>query len=227
MTQDVQLNWLARYRTIVRQLPEVQEVILEVGSGAVGVGLIHHAPFVGCDVTFEHKPVANMLAVSGSALRLPFADSQFDCSIASDVLEHIPAPSRTAFMAELVRVSRRRIILGFPYGAPAEQADRWVARWLTWRKRPLPGWLIEHQALGVPKGDEVEHWLAQHPGLRWRVFDNENILMHTLFVIFDGTRAGGRLHSWLWRYCPALLYLIVDLAQWGQAYRRVYVVECA
>lgn len=62
-------------------------------------------------------------AVKGDALDLPYGDGTFDCVIASEILEHVPADD--ALIAELVRVLK-------PGGALAITVPRWLPEKLCW-----------------------------------------------------------------------------------------------
>lgn len=66
---------------------------------------------------------ATAAAVRGDALALPFPDDSFDCVIASEVLEHIPA-DETA-MREIVRVAR-------PGGVVVVTVPRWFPELVCW-----------------------------------------------------------------------------------------------
>jgi len=59
----------------------------------------------------------------GDALRLPFADGDFDCIVAAEVLEHIPEDDLA--IAELVRVLRRG-------GTMAVTVPRWLPERICW-----------------------------------------------------------------------------------------------
>jgi len=52
------------------------------------------------------------MLVQGSALGLPFRDGAFELVLALEVLEHLPDPE--AGLAELVRVSRRHVLVSVP-----------------------------------------------------------------------------------------------------------------
>ncbi|MGW0163270.1 class I SAM-dependent methyltransferase [Mycobacterium sp. NPDC003323] len=71
----------------------------------------------------EAPPEARAEAVKGDALDLPYADGTFDCVIASEILEHVPADD--AAIAELVRVLK-------PGGALAVTVPRWLPEKVCW-----------------------------------------------------------------------------------------------
>lgn len=71
----------------------------------------------------EAPPAAVGAAVRGDALALPFPDDAFDCVIAAEILEHIPADDRV--IAEVVRVVR-------PGGHVAVTVPRWWPERVCW-----------------------------------------------------------------------------------------------
>jgi hypothetical protein len=93
---------------------------------------------------------------------LPFRDRAIEVVTSLDALEHVPPPERLAFVADLVRVARRRLVLCCPLGTSEhERAEREIQAWhreLTGRDHP---WLVEHLAHGLPTQADLERWLAQ------------------------------------------------------------------
>ncbi|MGB8403385.1 MAG: class I SAM-dependent methyltransferase [Mycobacterium sp.] len=61
--------------------------------------------------------------VTGDALALPYADGEFDCVIASEILEHVPQDDRA--IDELVRVLK-------PGGLLAVTVPRWMPEKICW-----------------------------------------------------------------------------------------------
>ena len=66
---------------------------------------------------------ANGETVKGDALELPYEDGRFDCVIASEILEHVPADDRA--ITELTRVLR-------PGGTLAITVPRWLPEQICW-----------------------------------------------------------------------------------------------
>lgn len=62
-------------------------------------------------------------AVKGDALDLPYGDGTFDCVVASEILEHVPADDQV--ISELVRVLK-------PGGALAITVPRWLPEQICW-----------------------------------------------------------------------------------------------
>lgn len=71
----------------------------------------------------EAPESAKAEAVKGDALDLPYGDGTFDCVIASEILEHVPADD--AAIDELVRVLK-------PGGQLAVTVPRWLPEKICW-----------------------------------------------------------------------------------------------
>jgi hypothetical protein len=88
---------------------------------------------------------------------LPFADGAFEAAASLDTLEHIPRADRPGFVAELLRVTARRVVLCCPLGTPArtavEAADNAWYRELTGDDHP---WISEHIEHGPPTLEDLQ-----------------------------------------------------------------------
>lgn len=65
--------------------------------------------------------------IVGSVLEIPLADQIMDITISMEMLEHISPEERVQAIREMVRVSKRGVIIGFPHdSAENDQAERIV-----------------------------------------------------------------------------------------------------
>ncbi|MFP5361276.1 MAG: glycosyltransferase, partial [Thermoleophilia bacterium] len=153
------LNWLTRYSPAAAVVLGDAGSILDVGCGPHGLACIApDVPFVGADVAFPATPADSMVpVVLELGPELPFPDASFDTVLCLDVLEHVPPADRVPFLHELARVAARRVVLACPTDA-AQPLDDLLRTRLG---RPLPDWLEEHGACGLPTDDELRALLGE------------------------------------------------------------------
>jgi SAM-dependent methyltransferase len=180
----VMLDHLVRYDPVVRLLDETPDAtVLEVGSGSEGIE--YWLP--GRDVTSVDPAIPGR---EGDARSLDFPDRSFDVAVALDMLEHIRPEERSTVLRELVRVARRRVILGFPSGKRAFEADVSLGRMLDRRGQTYTDWLDEHLRHGFPDASDVEAELRAYG--RVRRLPNENVHTHRMLVWCAMTRGAHR-----------------------------------
>lgn len=99
-----------------------KKLIIDVGCGPNELGDVNVDMFRGRGFNrqtgdqdrgeyMDPKKIQNY--VCADALRLPFKDGAFDTAFSSHLIEHLANPE--AFMAELARVSTRKIVLRYPH----------------------------------------------------------------------------------------------------------------
>ena len=88
---------------------------------------------------------------------LPFEDRAFDAVVAMDVLEHMPAADRPAFLRECVRTTQRLTVIATPIGGPAvSDAELIYGRIHRQLFNQSERFLEEHASYGLPTADELE-----------------------------------------------------------------------
>jgi hypothetical protein len=215
------LNWAARYYPIVRTLKANnlfhEGSLLEIGSGAIGIGRFRKVPFVGCDLSFAEPPVWPMTPMTASAAQLPIKDGQFDVVVASDVLEHVPPELRPAVIGEALRVARKLVIFGFPSGRPAWESDRDLYNTYVNAGQTPPGWLAEHMEAPFPDTElfqAVDGWQIQWAG-------NENLQFHSWLMTREMSFRFVRASVAAMRVAPFLLELLLRRADRPPCYRQI------
>jgi hypothetical protein len=219
------LDHAARYFPILRVLRDhnllANNSILEIGSGAVGLGEFHKSEFVGCDVAFSMRPLYPMAPVAASAAALPFADGAFDVVVASDVLEHVPPAARPIVIQEALRVGRKLVVFGFPCGQLAHDADRELLATYVRKKLEVPIWLTEHMQAPFPEPDlfhNLQGWEVES-------FDNESLQFHLQFwtrlelhnILYYAARASMLI-------APRIVEYLLRKTDRAPYYRRVFVL---
>jgi hypothetical protein len=218
------LNRAARFFPILRQLslPLLRgSRMLEVGSGSLGLGEFWSGPFVGCDVTFPSRPVANMKAVRCSGHQLPFRDNSFDAVVVSDVMEHVSPAMRKQVVAEVLRVTRRIAVFGYPCGRDAFELDKKLYRDYQARKQSLPVWLEEHMVHPFPDENLFE---ALPVGWKKRVIPNESLRFHYWMMRAEMSRVKNFILRATLKLAPRLVEISLQHADGEPAYRKIFVL---
>jgi hypothetical protein len=225
ISPQAQLNWLCRYIPLKAHLAGAEHSLLEVGSGAHGVGCILSEPFVGIDIAFEAAPVAPMFGVQYSGGRLPFKTAAFHTVLSIDAYEHVPPAFRIEFLNELARVSAQRVVLAFPADAAAVESDRFMQHLYRHLNLGEPAWLREHEEHGMPSSAEAEATLGTLGGWRWREVPTSGNLVSLLLLLADVLPGAD---AWV---RPVMAGHRDELARWieagsfGPASRKVYLLE--
>lgn len=107
------------------------------------------------------------LDLRAGGMHLPFKDRAFPVTVSTDVLEHMPAESRPGFLRELIRVSSKYVIVGFPHNAQLSvMAERVLNDFVQRVTGKQYRFLDEHLKYGLPNSQEICSLLtAEMPGI--------------------------------------------------------------
>ncbi len=218
------LNRAARFFPILRELKSNLPnggTLLEVGSGAAGLGEFWEVPFVGCDVAFSSLPVENMRAVRCSGHQLPFADGAFDGVVVSDVMEHVLPEQRKQVVAEVLRVARTVAVFAYPCGPEAFELDRKLHHEYQRRNLTPPVWLEEHMLHAFPD----ERLFAELPtGWNRHVLPNETLEFHYWMMKTEMFRRWNYSFRLALRIMPGLVERFLRLVNREPSYRKIFVL---
>jgi hypothetical protein len=219
------LNRAARFFPILRELRAKLPpggTLLEVGSGAAGLGEFWTGSFVGCDIAFGGRPVENMQAVRCSGHQLPFANDGFDAVVLSDVMEHVPPEYRAQVVYEALRVARRIVIFGYPCGPKAFELDKKLHGDYLLRKISPPVWLEEHMLHGFPDVDLLDTlptgWKKK------RTIPNENLGFHYWMMRTEMIRLWDYALRAMLRAMPRLVEFCLRQVDREPSYRKIFVL---
>ncbi len=101
------------------------------------------------DPTAEAIADGGYLRAAGEAL--PFHDGSFDLVLSLDSLEHVPPAARPRYLAELLRVSRRYVLVLAPFASPdVERAEALLFEYVQVALHAEHAQLREHRDHGLP-----------------------------------------------------------------------------
>ena len=126
--------------------------VLDVGCGEqmlLGAFLPHHQ-LTYLDPLLATHQGANLIGKPLTAQTV--ADRSFDVVVSVDALEHIPADSRREFVAQMMRASKRGVVIAAPFAAigDAKGTDDYINEIYRQKHGRNYSWLHEHQEFGLP-----------------------------------------------------------------------------
>jgi len=170
--------------------------VLDIGGypGTLTDTLSAIFPDIKC-TTLDVIPCDRPGYVVGSATALPFEEKSFDAVISSDTLEHLQSDARTPAIHEMMRVSRRWVIIGAPFRSPSVEFAEERVNALHQRCFMKPyGWLEEHIHNVLPEIEAVRGALEENGAsvvvfpngavLSWFIMETMQILLETFPMLF-------------------------------------------
>ncbi|MHC4122178.1 MAG: class I SAM-dependent methyltransferase [Planctomycetota bacterium] len=233
-----------RYLPVLKELriyPADYSTILEVGSGPLGLALHTKRKIIGVDIAVTGPRYQNMILVNSDAASLPFKKNTFDLVVSLDMFEHIPKQFRQKVLAELMRVSRKKIIIGMPSGIKAEEWEERVRKIYDDAMCKLSGleknrfierniFLSQHYQCGLPKEEEIRMYIDEErkkysEKMTVKVLENESI------YVWYNDMLGNMKYNYLRWFVTTFLYMIffpiLSRIKWGGCYRKIFIVEKA
>jgi SAM-dependent methyltransferase len=224
------LNWLTRYAFVHAELDfdasgALRDSVLDVGCGPHGLATVAPAArFAGVDLLYPAPVAPGMFAFRNEPGPLPFEDGAFDTVLCLDVLEHLPAVMRERFVAELARVSARRVLIACP-SIEGAFIDDMLRVMYAERGIPAPGWLNEHDEHGLPTAAEIELCCRAAPGTETRELAMTNGLLSTVVVLADMMPELAERAAREWRDHREHWTELFQQARFGPCHRKGYAVE--
>jgi len=183
------LNRYIRYFPVINILKsDKPRSILEVGSGELGLSEFYGGSFTGCDLIKRRnirRCFSRMKFVNADIRSLPFRAREFDLVICLDVLEHLENKDLGNALEELMRVTKKKLIVGAPMGRVSFITDRLI--YLTFKilKRDVPIWLNEHKGKLLRKKEVLK--TLKEKNCSCKTISNESVFLHYWTILLDYT----------------------------------------
>lgn len=220
-----------RYLPIVSILKNAKlenSKIVEVGSGSLGITPYLKKPIDGVDVNFEGPQTPLLNKIKGTSQDLPFHKNAYDVAICVDTLEHLEKGQREKAIGEILKVARKMVIIVVPVGALSEEQDKK----LEVRFRNVFGkkdnFLSEHVQNGLPKTNEILvifDRVLRRLGKKAKITSSPLLNLKVREILMYTWISKNRYIYYLYLKGYLLLLPLLRLANWGDCYRRIFVVE--
>jgi len=223
--------------TALRYLPVISEItkanlldskILEIGSGSLGITPYLRKEIEGIDIDFSGPQTKLIKKNKGNADNLPFKKNTYDVTISVDVIEHLAKERREMTIYEQLRVTSKLAVIVVPTGEYSQEQDKILHDYYIKIFSDKNQFLDEHIKFGLPSTDEILVWidkstrkLKKKPNIKSYPLLNlfvRNILMRTWI-------SRSELIYYLYMKGYLLLVPFLRLANFGNCYRRIFVIE--
>lgn len=222
-----------RYLPIVQILKKLKlqnSTILEVGSGSLGITPYLKRQVDGVDSDFSGTKTPLLNKIKGSAIDLPFRKNSYDVVISTDTLEHIPANLREKAIDEILRVGRRLVIIVVPTGNMSQKQDSQLHDRFQKVFKQKDKFLSEHVENGLPKNDEILVTIdrsLRNLGKNATVSSKPLLNLAVRKLIMYTWISQNKYVYYTYMKGYLLLLPLLRLANFGNCYRRMFVIELA
>lgn len=209
---DVKLRYIPIVE-FLRKNKKEGDKILEVGGGDIGISRFIDDKIIICDIGFGEKVNKNVIPIVGDARKLPFDDDSFDYVVSSDMLEHISKEDREKVIKEMIRVSRKSVLFGFPSGEKSHKYEKKIFNLGKNIFGKEHKWLKEHVANVIPGEEEIKEIMKENS---FKIVPNANLKLWFLNELFNP-------YLWFipWLFYPVFKYFINK----GETYRKIFIVS--
>ena len=222
-----------RYWPVVREIKKAnleKSKILEVGSGSLGIVPYLKRAIEGVDIDFSGPQTKFLNKIKGEAASLPFGKNSYDVAISVDVIEHLESEKRLKAIYELLRVAKNLAIIVVPAGSLSEDQDRKLDLYFQKEFGYKNQFLKEHVLNGLPKVEEM--LVAIDKSLRKlnkkaevESYPNLNLVIRE--ILMRTWISKNKFFYYLYLKGFLLILPLLKSANFGNCYRRVFVVEFA
>jgi len=221
----------------LRYLPVVNEIkrlkvknptVLEVGSGSLGIAPYFKKETTGVDLTFSPPFFSLLKRVKATATKLPFFCDSFDFVVMMDMLEHMPKKDREIAILEALRVAKRELIIGVPFGSLAQSHDKKLAWIYKGKFKESLDFFDEHLTYGLPKANEIKNAIRSAGEELNKTFilqtkGNVNLTLRAFFM--RGWMTNNIFVDFLFRKIFLLFIPFLRLCNFKPVYRKLFFVE--
>lgn len=220
-----------RYAPVVKEIKRLKlqnSKILEIGPGSLGIIPYLKREIDGIDIDFSGPQTGLLNKIKGTAIDLPFRKNSYDVVISVDVLEHLTKSYRENAIYEILRVAKKLAIIVVPIGELSEKQDRNLQAY--WQKifKNKNQFLDEHVKNGLPSVDDILVTIDKSKRLlgktaKVKSYPNLNLTIRN--ILMKTWISKNKFIYYFYMKGCLLLLPFLKIANFGNCYRRVFVIE--
>ena len=214
----------------IKKLNLEDSKILEVGPGSLGIIPYLKREIDGVDVDFSGPKTKLLNKIKGKANNLPFAKNAYDVAISVDVLEHLRKEERQDAIYEILRVTKRLVVIVVPVGELAQEQDKKLDEYFFKKFGRRNQYLEEHVSNGLPKTEEVLVFVdksLRKLAKKAKVESFPNLNLFVREILMRTWISKSKFFYYLYLKGFLLLLPLLRILNFGNCYRRVFVIEFA
>lgn len=215
--------------TLLKNLHLDNAKILDVGSGPLSITPYLKVPVDGIDMDFSeggNSPLLNK--IKGTGANLPFRKNSYDVVISTDTLEHIPKHDREKTIYDMIKVARNLVVIVVPTGKLSEKQDRELDQYYQKVFKKRDKFLSEHVENGLPQNEEILvsiHKILRSLNKKATVSSKPILNLFVRKILMKTWISKNKYIYYTYMKGFLLLLPILRLANFGNCYRRMFVIE--
>ena len=224
---DAALRYIPAVR-IIKSKGLNNSKILEIGSGSLGIVPYLNRKIDAVDIDFTGPHTDFLNKIKGRAQSLPFRKNSYDIVVSVDVLEHLEKTVRFEAIFEMLRVAKSLAVLVVPEGRQAQIQDKKLLN--IWNKTfpEKNQFLEEHIKFSLPTADQIlvdidKSIRKLQKQAKIDSFKTLNLTIREILMRTWITK--NKYLYYLYMKGFLLLLPLLLLANFGNCYRRVFVIE--
>jgi len=201
-----------RQRYIASQLPPRQSILDVGGEQRILEKKLKAEKYLTLNIRsdsehFNHHQVGQDTVVYDGK-QIPLESRSFDWVISIDVIEHVPTSDREDLIREMLRVSKRGLILSAPLGTQLHiDRERRLLHYLR-EKNHQVRFLEEHLERGLPRPEEVSSWAKKHHG---QLSYSGSVFLSNWLLKIQVSKLESSLLNRVWFWCRLGIYGFFNL----------------
>lgn len=214
--------------SVLKNRKMLNSKILEVGSGSLGITPYLKKPIDAIDVDFSGPQTSLLNKINGTADNLPFRKNSYDVLICADTLEHIKKTQREKVIEEMMRVAKKLIIIVVPTGSLSQEQDKKLDAYYQKIFNKKNDFLSEHVQNGLPSANEILvifDRVSRKLNKKTRVSSRPLLNLKIREVLMKTWITKNKYVYYLYLKGYLILVPLLTLINWGNCYRRLFVVE--